>query len=99
MTDEELKARLKKADELMYDYHKLVYPAAKELAKRRGLAVFNDESAYEAFLGSEDLGPDVIFLASQRADSGSEYNILSENWYKDNYHMWEDLKYIGLVFN
>lgn len=67
MTDEELLAGLKRANDLLAQYKEAAQPYADELARRKSLAAFGHEGAYEGKLGCFDTGSDV--LCSHRAEA------------------------------
>jgi hypothetical protein len=62
MTDEELLASLKKADDLLGQYKEAIKPAAAELARRKSEAVYGKEGGYEGRLGCFEMGDNTLCL-------------------------------------
>lgn len=74
MTDEELLAGLKKADNLFAQYKDAVQPYADELARRKSLAVFGKEDCYDGRLGCVDTGSESLCLHRKK---------LGQTWEED----------------
>jgi len=62
MTDDEIVAAFKKADELMAEYITTIRPAAVELARRKSEAVFGKPGLYDGHLGCFESGKDCVCL-------------------------------------
>jgi len=62
MTDDEIIAAFKKADDLMAEYMKTIGPAATELARRKSETVFGRPGLYDGNLGCFESGKDVVCL-------------------------------------
>jgi len=62
MTDDEIIAAFKRADELMAEYMKTIHPAAVELARRKSEVVFGRPDLYDGQLGCFEAGKDCVCL-------------------------------------
>lgn len=62
MTDDEIIAAFKKANELMAEYMNAIAPAAAELARRKSEAVFGRPGLYDGNLGCFESGKDCVCL-------------------------------------
>lgn len=62
MTDDEILAALKRADELLDEYKRVAGPAVKELARQLSLAVGKREGHYDGQFGCYDEGIDTLCL-------------------------------------
>lgn len=60
MTDDELRALLEKADALLGEYEEVAEKAVAEIARRKSLAVYGDETSYRGHLGCYEMGVETL---------------------------------------
>lgn len=73
MTDEQVLEGLKKADHLLAQYRAQVEPIAAELAKKKSIFVFGNESSYSGDLGCFESGINSVCLHIVAGARGPDY--------------------------
>lgn len=95
MNSEQMKSKLKEADELLSKYVKLVKPVAKELAIRKS-RLNNKKFKYTGELGCWEMGVDSICLhiVGTKCPNGDERNVISRFEQELHEEFGKELEYI-----